>query len=142
MAPLLAHLSDVALTQACDVRHKALWALCSLMAGPYPRVRRAAAEELYMHTLGGGRGPSADGDVAALSEVEDVLVTARWDGTQAEVDGTVRRLCAALHLGDPPQDLAAGLLGPAQVARVKAGAQGLRVDEHSNYASLVDDAGY
>jgi hypothetical protein len=141
MAPLLAHLSDVALTQGCDVRRTALWALCSLMAGPYPRVRRAAAEELYMHTLGGG-SPSAGGDVAALSEVEDVLVTARWDGTQAEVEATVRRLCGALQLGDPPQDLASGLLGPAQVARVKAGAPDARVDEHSNYASLVDDAGY
>ena len=137
MAPLLAHLTDVAPTQQCDVRHRALWALCSLMAGPYPRVRRAAAEELYMHTLGGG----GSGEVAALSEVEDVLMTARWDGTTAEVEATVRRLCAALKLGEPPQDLAAGLLGPAQAARVKA-ATGARVDEHSNYASLVDDAGY
>ena len=113
------------------VRHEALRALCGLMAGPYPRVRRCAAEAAYLRLL-----DSADcGECAAAER----LAGARWDGTPQETRASVCSLYAELGLGEPPASLG------AQAALAAAGhaKKGLHPPpEHDSYASLVESAGY
>jgi tubulin-specific chaperone D len=143
MAPVFAHLADVPPRSSrgggsgADIHIDALRALCDLMAGPYPRVRRAAAEGLYLRSLA-----DDDGDGSGGTGLEAILVDARWDGTAKEVGDTVRRLFDALHLGDPPQDLGAVLLGPGAARAQRGAGTATRGDEHSSYASLVESAGY
>jgi hypothetical protein len=99
------------------------------MAGPFPRVRRAAAEAAYLRLAADPACHGEDADAAA-----DALACARWDG-EAEAADAVAALCAALALGPPPSRAAGG----GQRAAAAAAAAASR-DE--GYASLVEAAGY
>jgi hypothetical protein len=131
-AALLAHLAGVA---APAPRDDARRALCGLLAGPYPRVRRAAAEALYLRLLDCDDS-GADGDDAAT----ETLASTRWDAAPEVVRAAVATLYGQLALGELPATLAPGGAGGATAARRKAG--GAQVDEHDSYRSLVDAAGY
>jgi hypothetical protein len=103
--------------------------MCALLAGPYPRVRRAAAEALYLRLLDGGEAEEA---------AAETLVEARWDAAPEAVRAAVATLYGQLALGELPALLAPGGAGGETARRAKAAP----VDEHDSYRSLVDAAGY
>jgi hypothetical protein len=138
-AALLAHIAGVA---APAPRDDARRALCGLLAGPYPRVRRAAAEALYLRLLDcddGGASSGAGGmDADAATET---LASTRWDAAPEVVRAAVAALYGQLALGEVPASLAPGGAGGATAAR-RGKAGGAQADEHDSYRSLVDAAGY
>jgi len=136
-APLAARSRDVPLLMAAagclaqlaaaggcaSGRREALVAAARLLGSPYPRVRRAAAEALYLRLLGEPPAEGEDGDRA-----EALLAETSWDG-EAEAEAARAELHEALALGPPPP--------------VRRAAPRRREEElGSSYASLVEDAGY
>jgi len=114
----------------------ALHALLMLLVNKYPKVRKYAAEQLYVRLLTLGGDDDGDGDADEQTEVAmEVLSGTRWDADVGVVKAARARLYAPLKLTPPV--LKAKREGGDGV--VKAGAA---ADEHASYASLVDTAGY
>ncbi len=111
----------------CDARR----ALVALLAGPFPRVRRAAAEALYLRLL--------DDTEPETEAAAEALAAARWDAPQEEVRAAAASIHEALRLGPLPTALTPeGAAAAATLAPRRREA----VDEHDSYRSLVDAAGY
>ena len=97
-------------------------------AGNRPRVRRVAAEQLYVTLLG-----MSDEDDPGLEAAADRLSETRWDAELSVVKPARNELYPML-----------GLVPPA-AALVEAKGRGVKVetkDENESYAALVGSAGY
>jgi len=118
-------------SEPCDVnlRRAALTAICRLLACPFPRVRRAAAEAAYLRLMGCSGCEGEDGEAA-----ESLLAATRWDGGDGEVHAALVALHSALALGPPPEMAASR--GARDASRAGVGG------EDESYASLVESAGY
>ena len=99
----------------------------ALLVNRYPRVRRVAAEQLYVTLLG------CEGEDAGLEEALELLSATRWDADLAAVKPARNALYPMLGLETPKQALVAA---KAKAASLEA------KDENDSYAALVGSAGY
>ena len=99
----------------------------ALLVNRYPRVRRVAAEQLYVTLLG------CEGEDAGTEEAIELLSATRWDADLAAVKPARNALYPMLGLETPKQALVA--------AKAKAASREAR-DENDSYAALVGSAGY
>ena len=99
------------------------------MVNRYPRVRRVAAEQLYV-TLLGMDGDEYGGDAEAAAEL---LSDTRWDAELAVVKPARNELYPLL-----------GLVAPANATAAPKGkgVAAAATDENESYAALVGSAGY
>ena len=119
-----------------QARVSAMHGLLALMVNRYPRVRRVAAEQMYVLLLGfsddqeNGPGGGVAMDVeAAIDQLSDT----RWDAELTVVKPERNKLYRLLGMTPPA---AAATLAKGPGARVKV------VDENDSYAALVGSAGY
>ena len=110
-------------------RELATHALLALLVNRYPRVRRVAAEQLYV-TLLGMDGDEYGGDAEAAAEL---LSDTRWDAELAVVKPARNELYPLL-----------GLVAPANATAAPKGkgVAAAATDENESYAALVGSAGY
>ena len=110
-------------------RELATHALLALLVNRYPRVRRVAAEQLYV-TLLGMDGDEYGGDAEAAAEL---LSDTRWDAGLAVVKPARNELYPLL-----------GLVAPANATAAPKGkgVAAAATDENESYAALVGSAGY
>jgi hypothetical protein len=99
----------------------------ALLVNRYPRVRRVAAEQLYVTLLG------CEGEDAETEEALELLSATRWDADLAAVKPARNSLYPMLGLETPKQALVAA---KAKAAKLEA------KDENDSYAALVGSAGY
>ena len=119
--------SDDAPSEPC-ARTGAMQGALALLVNRYPRVRRVAAEQLYVTLLG-----MSDEDDPGLEAAADRLSETRWDAELSVVKPARNELYPML-----------GLVPPA-AALVEAKGRGVKVetkDENESYAALVGSAGY
>lgn len=102
--------------------------LLALMVNRYPRVRREAAEQLYMGLL--ALDEPTPHDALAM----EVLSSNSWDAPASATQEARERLYELLHL-DLPAFMRDGV-------KAAAPAKSRDVDENGTYASLVGNAGY
>mmetsp|Transcript_15457 Transcript_15457/g.50826 ORF Transcript_15457/g.50826 Transcript_15457/m.50826 type:complete len:1003 (+) Transcript_15457:313-3321(+) len=119
---VLCHLVGV----APAVRSGAVEALLGLLCNRYPRVRRSAAEGLYVTLL-------AEEEDDNLEPALEILSDTAWDAAVAELRPTRDKLYPFFGLIAP----APPVVDPNKPAKAKKVA-----DENSSYSSLVQDAGY
>jgi hypothetical protein len=99
----------------------------ALLVNRYPRVRRVAAEQLYVTLLG------SEGEDAETEKALELLSATRWDADLAAVKPARNSLYPMLGLETPKQALVAA---KAKAASLEA------KDENDSYAALVGSAGY
>jgi hypothetical protein len=99
----------------------------ALLVNRYPRVRRVAAEQLYVTLLG------CEGEDAGAEAAVELLSATRWDADLAAVKPARNALYPMLGLETPKQALVA--------AKAKAANREAK-DENDSYAALVGSAGY
>jgi hypothetical protein len=99
----------------------------ALLVNRYPRVRRVAAEQLYVTLLG------SEGEDAETEKALELLSATRWDADLAAVKPARNSLYPMLGLETPKQALVAA---KAKAAKLEA------KDENDSYAALVGSAGY
>ena len=119
--------SDAAPRETC-ARTGAMQGALALLVNRYPRVRRVAAEQLYVTLLG-----MSDEDDPGLEAAADRLSETRWDAELSVVKPARNELYPML-----------GLVPPA-AALVEAKGRGVKEetkDENESYAALVGSAGY
>lgn len=118
------------------VRLGALRLLACLLACPYPRVRRAAAEAAYLRLLAAADDESSlcDKSWGDVDAATDILTNTSWDADDATVWAAVEGLHAALMLGPAAK--------PAVRARRVPPKPGATNGAAESYASLVESAGY
>jgi|TARA_B110000967_G_scaffold13788_1_gene13242 hypothetical protein len=102
-----------------------------LLVNRYPRVRRVAAETLYVTLLGdaGDENGNDDGRELAI----ELLSSTRWDADVSIVKPTRNKLYEMLGL--VPPKLALVLATTKKITEKE-------VDENDSYAALVGSAGY
>ena len=98
----------------------------ALLVNRYPRVRRVAAEQLYVTLLG------CEGEDAGAEAAVELLSATRWDADLAAVKPARNALYPMLGLETPKQALVA--------AKAKAANREAK-DENDSYAALVGSAG-
>ena len=115
-------------TSAC-AKTTATHGVLALLVNRYPRVRRTAAEQLYVTLLGVGDDETDEGVESAV----ELLSTTRWDAELAVVKPKRNLLYPML-----------GLLPPklALVAAKTVSKSEKVLDENDSYAALVGSAGY
>jgi len=116
-----------------EVRRGALSALLLLLGSPFPVVRSAVAERLYVATLGwdadelASEGFPATLDDDAVEELQETLVSTPWGVDLMSARAARSPLYPALGIAPPATKAKAVVKGPA-------------ADENSSYAALVEDA--
>ena len=130
----LCHLAGLGKADAGPVSDEATCAstnatlgLLALLVNRYPRVRRVAAEQLYVTLLG------CEGEDAGTEKAIELLSATRWDADLAVVKPARNALYPMLGLETPKQALVA--------AKSKTATCEAR-DENDSYAALVGSAGY
>jgi hypothetical protein len=128
-----------------SARVSAMQGVLALMVNRYPRVRRVAAEQMYVLLLGlsddednaestaGAGNDALEGTGADTHAAIDLLSETKWDAELTVVKPERNKLYALLGL-KPPASASTLAKGPG--ARVKL------VDENESYAALVGSAGY
>lgn len=120
-----------------SARVSAMQGVLALMVNRYPRVRRVAAEQLYVVLLGLSDDLQAsDENGSTETEVEaaiELLSETRWDAELTAVKPERNKLYPLLGLTPPAS---ASILAKGPGARVKV------LDENESYAALVGNAGY
>lgn len=114
----------------------ALQALLVLLVNRYPKVRKCAAEQLYVCLLTRQQGDDEDdSEYSGTEEAMTILSSHRWDADLDVVRQARYKLFAPLQL-EPPETAVAAL------TQTKRSSSKAVEDEHESYASLVDMAGY
>jgi hypothetical protein len=116
-------------------RVSATLGVLALLLNRYPRVRRTAAEALYVTLLGyeDAAAEYAGHDGVDLAAAIEVLAETRWDDELQRVKPRRNELYGFLRL-TPPASAAKAAKAPATKAR--------EADENESYAALVGSAGY
>ncbi|KAL6757954.1 armadillo-type protein [Haematococcus lacustris] len=128
-AALLCHL--LAVTNPC--RTSAYQGLMVLLVSKYPKVRRFAAEQLYLALLtlepGETGGPGTGIPEAAAESAQELVLETTWDGTMEEAKSARDSLAQLLQVPLPV------MKAPAATGVIK---QKVR-DENESYQALLDD---
>ena len=123
-----------------SVASSALASLLGLLVHRMPRVRRHAAEQLFVRLGDAADDAEMDGDdekAGRLRDASDAVGAVRWDaGSVADAKANRAPLYAMLQL-DPP-----AVVAKPGAAKAKAKAAPPVADESLAYQSLVDEAGY
>ena len=116
--------------QSEDVHESSATGLLALMVNRYPRVRREAAEQMYMGLL--ALDEPSDADERAM----ELLSSNSWDAPASATKDVRLELYKLLQLGLPPF-----MLKDVKTASAQSQVR-VDVDEDCSYASLVEHAGY
>ncbi|KAK3259577.1 hypothetical protein CYMTET_31433 [Cymbomonas tetramitiformis] len=116
-----------------EVPSQALQSILALMVNRYPKVRKYAAEQLYVRLLTAQDDEEDEARAEKLEEVVDLLGETPWDAPVPEVKVNRNKLYAPLGLTPPA---AATSMQMSKKAAVEP------VDENASYAALVESAGY
>ena len=124
---MLCHLAGLGSNPACaPTAAQALAAAASLLAHPYPTVRRAASEALCVRLV---LGVPAVGEGADVDAAAEVLASVAWDGPADGAREGRAAVCGALGVEAPPEDESKenedGQPGPAAKAAASSGYQAL-----------------
>ncbi len=139
-ASVLAHLAPLPYTISAHARTSALQGLFVLLCSRYPKVRRHAAEQLYVQLLAveaqdGMDGDGAAGDALRLERnaeaVCDLLLVTAWDGDLEAAKAARDEIAALVGVAVPK------MKAPAAGAGGRGGAAGR--DENASYQALLDD---
>jgi hypothetical protein len=139
-ASVLAHLAAQP-----SLRSEALKALAPYLGHKYPKVRRAAADALYLRLLPLAEEEeeeleSQDEDArgwAGFARAVEVLEQTEWDGDIGTARKSRDELCEAMGVSKPKAVQAVGRTSSNE--RTERGEKG---DSLASYAALVDSAGY
>lgn len=140
-ASVLAHLAPLPHTISAHARTSALQGLFVLLCSRYPKVRRHAAEQLYVQLLaveaqdGTDGTDGADGDALRLERnaeaVCDMLLVTAWDGDLDAAKAARDEIAALVGVAVPK------MKAPAAGTGGHGGAAGR--DENASYQALLDD---
>jgi hypothetical protein len=119
-------------------RAAALAALLLLLAHPFPRLRKATAERLYVRLL------VEEGDAQGTLEAVALLADTQWE-SEAAARAARTTLAAALLVEEPAEDAwgaAAGVGGGAAAGAREGGGGAGAPESFDSYGALAREAGY
>lgn len=115
--------------------NQALSQFFSFLGHPYPKVRKACADQVYLFLIQNGEQILGD-DI--LNEVIELIGETCWDGPREEANIQMDKLFDIFHLKAPPVlELASRKLDQRD-SKHNTG----RSDENESYSALVDSSGF
>lgn len=116
-------------------RSQALSQFFSFLGHPYPKVRKACADQVYLFLLQNGEQFLGDN---TLNEVIELIGETCWDGPREEAKIQMDKLFGIFHLKVPPVLQLASRKSDQKVSQHNTG----KSDENESYSSLVDSSGF
>lgn len=128
---VLAHVSSM----QEPTRSQALSQFFSFLGHPYPKVRKACADQVYLFLLQNGEQFLNDN---TLNEVIELIGETCWDGPREEANIQMDKLFGIFHLKAPPVLQMASSKSDQKDSKHNTG----KSDENESYSSLVDSSGF
>lgn len=116
-------------------RSQALSQFFSFLGHPYPKVRKACADQVYLFLLQNGEQFLGDN---TLNEVIELIGETCWDGPREEAKIQMDKLFGIFHLKVPPVLQLASRKSDQKDSQHNTG----KSDENESYSSLVDSSGF
>lgn len=116
-------------------RSQALSQFFSFLGHPYPKVRKACADQVYLFLLQNGEQFLGDN---TLNEVIELIGETCWDGPIEEAKIQMDKLFGIFHLKAPPVLQLASRKSDQKDSQHNTG----KSDENESYSSLVDSSGF
>lgn len=116
-------------------RSQALSQFFSFLGHPYPKVRKACADQVYLFLLQNGEQFLGDN---TLNEVIELIGETCWDGPREEAKIQMDKLFGIFHLKAPPVLQLASRKSDQKDSKHNTG----KSDENESYSSLVDSSGF
>lgn len=116
-------------------RSQALSQFFSFLGHPYPKVRKACADQVYLFLLQNGEQFLGDN---TLNEVIELIGETCWDGPREEAKIQMDKLFGIFHLKAPPVLQLASRKSDQKDSQHNTG----KSDENESYSSLVDSSGF
>lgn len=116
-------------------RSQALSQFFSFLGHPYPKVRKACADQVYLFLLQNGEQYLGDN---TLNEVIELIGETCWDGPREEAKIQMDKLFGIFHLKAPPVLQLASRKSDQKDSKHNTG----KSDENESYSSLVDSSGF
>lgn len=116
-------------------RSQALSQFFSFLGHPYPKVRKACADQVYLFLLQNGEQFLGDN---TLNEVIELIGETCWDGPKEEAKIQMDKLFGIFHLKAPPVLQLASRKSDQKGSQHNTG----KSDENESYSSLVDSSGF
>lgn len=116
-------------------RSQALSQFFSFLGHPYPKVRKACADQVYLFILQNGEQFLGDN---TLNEVIELIGETCWDGPREEAKIQMDKLFGIFHLKVPPVLQLASRKSDQKDSQHNTG----KSDENESYSSLVDSSGF